>query len=459
MKNKNMKSKYVIVGTGPASLVLANELVNNGQTVTILESGDEDSFRSDLSNSISYGHYSGSYWNAHWLHTYGGTSRVWAGWIAPLDEMDLNPGNGHKWPLAYSGLNKYYRAANSYLDRDEGLDSLWQSPENCLIDGFDSKPFSVQPPTRFNLKFKKLPDSPAVDIIFNSSVIAINLDENRKKVKSIRVFDHEKSHHVLMELSEGQILILAAGGIGNAQLLLQPSDDGMPVLPWNTNVGEYLMEHPHFYSCAELVLFKDLKHILGVTPQNGVVPAIQLNKNERSVNKGNQVSIELSSADLVGAEIDYYRSMYPELGTFKLNIRSEMQPVKRNKVELSNEKDISGLFRPRVHCSLDAEDFDVALNALMLMSKKLVDQNLGRLKINNEAIYAGVRGGGHTMGTTRMGLSESDSVVDKDLKVHGLSNLYITGSSVFTTGGAANPTYTICALSIRLAGHLLTRLV
>ena len=40
---------------------------------------------------------------------------------------------------------------------------------------------------------------------------------------------------------------------------------------------------------------------------------------------------------------------------------------------------------------------------------------------------------------------------DATLRVHGYDNLYLAGSSVFPTGGAANPTLTIAALSFRLA--------
>ena len=42
-------------------------------------------------------------------------------------------------------------------------------------------------------------------------------------------------------------------------------------------------------------------------------------------------------------------------------------------------------------------------------------------------------------------------VVDADCRVHGISNLHVAGSSVFPTGGYANPTLTIAALAIRLA--------
>ena len=58
------------------------------------------------------------------------------------------------------------------------------------------------------------------------------------------------------------------------------------------------------------------------------------------------------------------------------------------------------------------------------------------------------------MGGTRIGFNSYDSVVDKNLKVHGVENLFIAGSSVFASAGYANPTFTIVQLSVRLAEHL-----
>ena len=45
-------------------------------------------------------------------------------------------------------------------------------------------------------------------------------------------------------------------------------------------------------------------------------------------------------------------------------------------------------------------------------------------------------------------------VVDADCRVHGTRNLYVAGSSVFPTSGAANPTLTLVALAWRLGIHL-----
>jgi choline dehydrogenase-like flavoprotein len=60
----------------------------------------------------------------------------------------------------------------------------------------------------------------------------------------------------------------------------------------------------------------------------------------------------------------------------------------------------------------------------------------------------------HQMGVTRMGTDPDASVVTPQLRAHHLSNLYISSSGVFVTGGASNPTLTIAALTLRLADHL-----
>jgi choline dehydrogenase-like flavoprotein len=61
---------------------------------------------------------------------------------------------------------------------------------------------------------------------------------------------------------------------------------------------------------------------------------------------------------------------------------------------------------------------------------------------------------GHHMGTTRMGDDPRKSVVDRNCRTHDVPNLYLSGSSVYVTGGVANPTLTIAALALRLGDYL-----
>ena len=51
-----------------------------------------------------------------------------------------------------------------------------------------------------------------------------------------------------------------------------------------------------------------------------------------------------------------------------------------------------------------------------------------------------------------------DSVINKDLKVHNIDNLYISGSSNFVTSGYTNPTFTIIQFALRLADKINERL-
>ena len=67
-------------------------------------------------------------------------------------------------------------------------------------------------------------------------------------------------------------------------------------------------------------------------------------------------------------------------------------------------------------------------------------------------------GANHHLGGTRMGIDKFDSVINKDLKVHGINNLYVSGSSNFVTGGYTNPTFTIIQFALRLADEINKRL-
>jgi choline dehydrogenase-like flavoprotein len=131
-----------------------------------------------------------------------------------------------------------------------------------------------------------------------------------------------------------------------------------------------------------------------------------------------------------------------------------MRPVAHNRVVPTAERDAFGLPRLAARCVLDAGDHRNAEDTLRALGETLLRLDRGRVRVNNDRIYRQVDGQGHTLGTTRMGHDAATSVVDGDCRVHGYSNLFVAGSSVFPSGGYANPTITIVALALRLADHL-----
>ena len=82
---------------------------------------------------------------------------------------------------------------------------------------------------------------------------------------------------------------------------------------------------------------------------------------------------------------------------------------------------------------------------------------LGTRKVR-QIVRPAIRAGTHHLGTTRMSADPKQGVVDGNCRVHGVSNLYIAGSSVFATSGTSNPTWTLVALAVRLADEIKRRL-
>ena len=135
----------------------------------------------------------------------------------------------------------------------------------------------------------------------------------------------------------------------------------------------------------------------------------------------------------------------------------EQAPNPASRVSLSAERDALGLAKIRLDWRLTEQDRHSVVEHMRSLALEFGALDIGRMILNVEDDGRWpevVSGGNHHMGTTRMSDNPRRGVVDRNTRVHGTDNLYIAGSSVFPTSGAANPTLTIVAMTLRLADHL-----
>ena len=150
-----------------------------------------------------------------------------------------------------------------------------------------------------------------------------------------------------------------------------------------------------------------------------------------------------------------------------LAIRAEQAPNPDSRVLLDMDHfDATGMPRIKLDWRLTGQDVDSVRGLVDALGKAMIARDVGRVEmadwlqdpttgwVTDANVSAHPLGGYHHMGTTRMHDDPRHGVVDRECRVHGMRNLYMAGSSVFTTAGSATPTLMIVALALRLAAHL-----
>ena len=146
----------------------------------------------------------------------------------------------------------------------------------------------------------------------------------------------------------------------------------------------------------------------------------------------------------------------PAITQIRLRIFMEMEPRPGNRVILGSKRDIYGQPIPVVWHETSELDRRSLTELHKTLAIELKENDLGELQSNlhKESSWPIAQDASHHMGATRMGKDPKTSVVNEQLRLHNVENVYCVGGSVFPTSGCANPTFTICALSIRLAEHI-----
>jgi hypothetical protein len=150
--------------------------------------------------------------------------------------------------------------------------------------------------------------------------------------------------------------------------------------------------------------------------------------------------------------------VYGKENLYPLQYHGEQAPKQNSRVTLTGNLDDVGMPKLKIDLKFSEQDVDGIIRTHRLWDDYLRDSGLGRLEYLSSdpesAVWSRIGGGFHQLGTTRMSTRPEDGVVDSDLSVHGIKNLFVASSSAFVTAGQANPTFMIVAFAARLADRL-----
>ena len=478
-----IETDVCIAGAGAAGITIARELRASGLGVVVLESGDLDASpeTQDLYDGSADGldyHLAESR-----LRYFGGSTNHWRGWCRPLDPDDFQarswlPLSG--WPITREQLDPFYTRAQTLCQIDRlvfdaafvasrvGRPLLPLDPERV-----ETVVYLLSPPTRFGTVYRSdLANANAVTTYLHANLLNIRLAPAGGAVDA---FECATLSGLRFRVVASRY-VLALGGIENARALLA-SNGQEPAGVGNQNdlVGRFFMEHPHYTmpgsgafiftaTDTDLALYTTTWIVNGVRSRSAVRLAPRLRAQEGLLGMGITLHpVDLDEAAAFMGELDarrlrgLLRSGSPAQMLFAFP-RAEQRPLMDSRVTLGSARDALGMPRVNLHWRISPEDVASTQRTLELLGDEIGRAGLGRLwmPVDVEGRFSpeSTEGGSHHLGTTRMSASAADGVVDSNCRVHDVSNLYIAGSSVFSTGGFANPTLTVVALALRLADHL-----
>lgn len=449
-----------IIGAGAAGITLAVNLSDFGFKIALCEAGGDEY------NEKSQNNYKGTVIGDNYfeldiarLRFLGGSTNHWNGMCRPFSEIDFKRnylGNEYMWPITYDDILKYQKQACKILEIDDDFEFNNQKEEKIK-----KIKFQFSPPVRFKDKYiKKLINSKNIFLFLNSNLKDIFGDKNFIKGASFESYNKREM------TIQAKKFIFAMGGIENSRYLLWFSKKyKSKFFDSNAPIGKYWMEHPHYTLGSAIVEKKILENNFYTLRDDKQIDLGILNCGFRINEVSNQASQSLIKeilciAPKLGQKISSMANKGLVCGA-RFFAAWEQEPNISNCITLSNKFNDFGI--PKINLNWKKSNFDkfTIQESVKIFSNWLLEKDLGRLHlqswlINNENYPENDElAGYHHMGGTRMSSSKKYGVVDKNCKVFGSNNLYIAGSSIFTTGGHNNPTLPIIQFSLRLAEHLI----
>jgi choline dehydrogenase-like flavoprotein len=503
----NLTADVCIAGAGAAGISLAVEFARKGKKVLLLEGGGalrEDSSQAIYDSEIAGLPHRGIHTGR--IRVKGGTTVRWGGQILELDALDFTPRPGipeSGWPFPKTELTSYYERALEL----EGLAKVERSDEAVWRDlglpftqfeGLEAYLSRWCPEPNFaRLHHKTLTTHPNINLWLHSSVVEMMTETNEgETVTGLRCRTLTGTEAIF----RGRHYIFTLGGIESSRFFLQPRPGG---LPWNRSglLGQHFQDHidcnaaliePHDLAAFHDTFDPIVAHGFKYLPKLRLPPHLQAELGTLTI--GSTMSFEDTGkvrmqakhtirnlmrgrfSDVTRANLTHtakhvpmlfrqawryyvqHRAYAPPTVRILLRIHCEQEPTSRSSITLTDQRDPLGLLRIRFDWQISERELETIRQYVLVAQRSLA--GVARI-IPDKDLMSGSPNfltrcddSNHHMGGMRMSTSDATGVVDTNLRLYGLSNVYICSSAVFPCSGFSNPTHTVLALALRLSDHL-----
>lgn len=475
---------FVIVGAGAMGLLAARTLAVASERILVLETGGTDSIRGGIHP-----------WNADaaaglrlddgLANGIGGTGKFWAGQCVAPESADLlaEAARGNiSWPYPYEDLQHYIDEAFVFAGLRPALVVKVRQQSAKRLQGlgsFRAWPTLYMPSHRLDRAWARLiAASPQIEIWSRTQAVSSVSQSNHVRVNV--VCEHGESQSV-----EGSVVVLAAGTLGNAALLL--SSGAEMAIPEAT--GQHLSEHVTaivasvdrpsneliaalgtFYSgrtrsWPKLSLTEPSRRELGL-PAVSVDAVVRYHprvmraraylSTRHSAEDDRPPVRDLAMAVLGLAWARLKGSAVDARAIVSVDLQLNLEQVSRD-----NCVTLGPGAEPQVRWSVDDEDLKNIRACGHLLAAEW-PESFGTLRLrpdldDDERLRSDCAAAHHLSGTTRMGSNPHTSVVDEWQRLHTDPRIVVIGASVFPTPGWVNPTLLAWACALRALGDLTKR--
>ncbi|UZP37020.1 hypothetical protein NXS19_004836 [Fusarium pseudograminearum] len=469
---------YIIVGSGFGGGPLAENLASKKKKVLLIERGgvifsthvlntSRPFYKRGASNSpegnervydavkakVQLTDSSDSYVGGP-VYCVGGRTNLWGTWIPEIGDETLN---AYFPPEIVKHLKEGgYADTYKYLTDDDPRDGIYPEGDGAHETAeFGIMPIAAQfnapAPYRFaqgaysttlSIMNRMYANDPYLSVLLNTEVIAVQCNDNDTSDKDVIALQiRDKETGALKELGVGKAKVILAAGSNRPQCLLravrQTEERGFTEKPLNLKThlkvgGE---------ECLVTVTINANFFLAG---SSATLSTTHFYDKQGRLMGPKSPANEQENFDTICVLFEFVGKLAD--GNSVLSIPG-MDPVldfRRDPLKHEVQCAMEDIVRNVRDAFVDAQPFKSPTSGEELCPDPgLRPQHLGF------GVFS------HECGTMRMdGPTKKDGVVDSDLKVKGIGNLWVCDLSVMPVSPEANPSLTLAALSLRLAEHL-----